>query len=179
MGIKSLQNRVRGWFPKEPRLVYASKAAKPRLRKPAWIAFTLISILVLSSAVFVGARAAIRYSNPQADVTASYFEKSLNCSTATVGDTVEVTFRVYWHGYVLPEFKRQVQIIDPFPENTFQLVSGNNTCQYSGYGGGDQYRYILRVISNDGASVELPQPRLYLDNTEIPLNGQPPRVELK
>jgi hypothetical protein len=95
----------------------------------------------------------------------------LNCSTANVGDVVEVKTHVYWHGHVFPEFKRQVKIIDAYPESKFQLVSGNNTCQYNGSGGGEQFTYLLKVIGNDTQPIKLPKPRLYIDGFEIPLSG--------
>ncbi len=175
---RELERHIRGWLPSEPHITYASRTVKPRWHRPKWIAFTLATIIILSSLVFVGARTYIRYSNPQADITASYFEKSLNCTTAKVGDTVEVSTRVGWHGYILPEFERQVQIVDPYPEGIFMLVGGNNTWQYSGYGGSDLYHYQLKVINSSQASVELPKPKLYLDNTEVPLSGERVQVEL-
>ncbi|MCW4004283.1 MAG: hypothetical protein NWE95_10275 [Candidatus Bathyarchaeota archaeon] len=174
---KTLEMRLRGWLPKETNIAHANKSLKPRWRKPAWIALTLVTIIVLSSAVFVGAQTLIRYSNPQADVTASYFEKTLNCTKASVGDVVEVKVSLYWHGYIIPEFKRQAEIIDAYPENIFELVDGNNTYQYSGYGGGNEFKYSLKVISNATVSTELPKPRLYLDNVEIPLDGQSANLE--
>jgi hypothetical protein len=121
----------------------------------------------------------VYYSDPQFDVKASFFEKSINCTTVAVGDIVEVHTHVYWHGHVFPEFKRQVYIIDPFPENNFQLVSGNNTRQYGGFGGGDQVTYLLKVISTDISAIELPKPRLYIDDSEIPLTGPSAVLELQ
>ncbi len=88
---KRLDERIRGWLPKDTTLSYAAKAVKPRWRKPAWIALTLFAVTALAFAAYIGVQTYIRYSNPQADVTASYFEKSLNCTTASVGDIVEVT----------------------------------------------------------------------------------------
>ncbi len=168
---KTLNNRIRGWLPKEHNITYAQKAVKPRWRKPYWIAFTLIGITAIGSMAFLGVRTYIRYSDPQADVTASFYEKCLNCSAASKGDFIVVKVLVGWHGYILPEFKRQVVIIDPFPVSNFQLVGGNNTYQYSGYGGGYQFTYLLKVIGNDTQSLELPKPRLYLDGSEISLRG--------
>ena len=111
----------------------------------------------------------MRYSNPRLDVTASYYEKYLNCTTANVGDIVEVSVLVGWHGYVIPEFKREVKIVDPFPDSLFELVSGNNTYTFDGMGGGDQFTYQLRVISDGAAThLDLPKPLLYLDGSEIP-----------
>jgi hypothetical protein len=131
----------------------------------------MIAVIALAFAAYAGVQTYIRYSNPQADVTASYFEKTANCSTANVGDVVEVNVRVYWHGYVIPEFRREVKIIDPYPESNFELIDGNNTYGYSGCGGGDHFTYLLEVIGDGALSIELPKPRLYLDNTEIPLTG--------
>ena len=180
MSIKRfLENQIRGWLPKEPIAAYANKPLKPRWKKPTLIALTLVAVIALAFFVYRGVQIFINYSNPQADVTASYFDKSLNCSTANVGDVVEVKTRVYWHGHVFPEFKRQVNIIDPYSESNFELVSGNNTRQYNGYGGGDQFTYLLKVTGNDTQSVELPKPRLYLDGSEIPLMGTSAVLEIQ
>ena len=180
MGLKkSIDNCIRGWLPKEPIAAYANKPLKPRWRKPAWIAFTSVVVIALAFFAYRGIEIYINYSNPQADVTASYFDKFLNCTTANVGDLVEVKTRVYWHGHVLPEFQRQVNIIDSYPQNNFEIVSGNNTLQYNGCGGGDQFTYLLKVIGTDTPSIELPKPRLYLDGFEIPLTGTSAVLELK
>ena len=81
---------IRGWLPKEPFAAYANKPLKPRWKKPAWIALTLVAVIALSFLAYRGIQIYINYINPQADVTASYFDKSLNCTTANVGDIVEV-----------------------------------------------------------------------------------------
>ena len=176
--LEGLEKQIRGWLPKESIVAYANKPLKPRWRKPALIAFSLVAVIALVFAVYAGVQTYLRYSNPQLDVTASYFEKTANCSTANVGDIVEVNVWVYWHGYVIPEFKREVKIVDPYPESNFELVGGNNTCQYSGHGGGSQFKYLLEVIGDDAASIELPKPRLYLDNTEIPLYSESQSFEV-
>jgi hypothetical protein len=175
---RSLQNRIRGWFPQEPRLAYAVKATKPRWRKPVWIALSLIAITAVAFIAYTGVQTFIRYSNPQSDVTANYFEKALNCTSANVGDVVEVKVMVNWHGYILPEFKRQVQIIDAYPDGNFELVSGNNTHQYNGYGGGEAFQYLLKVTNGTDAPIELPKPKLILDGAEIPLTGANTSLEL-
>ena len=168
--LEGLEKQIRGWLPKESIVAYANKSLKPRWRKPSWIAFTLVVLVALAFGTYTGVQTYLRYSNPSLDVTASYYEKSLNCSTANVGDVIEVKVLVGWHGYILPEFKRQVKIIDPFPESNFKLVGGNNAYEYSGHGGGYQFKYLLQVIGQEAVSVELPKPRLYLDNSEISLN---------
>ena len=167
MPLKSLQKRIRGWLPKEP--VFMQKPMQQRWRRPAWVAVTLIAVVALAFAAYTGAQTIIRYSNPQADVTANYFEKTVNCTSAQVGDVVEVKVLVGWHGYVLPEFKRHVEIIDLFPEDNFKLVEGNNTHKYLGCGGGDQWAYFLEVINKNVTAVDLPCPQLYLDNIHIPV----------
>ena len=49
-------------------------------------------------------------------------------------------------------------------------MDGSNVYEYTGYGGSDQFSYALRVVAEpDG--LELPEPKLYLDNVEIPLKG--------
>ncbi len=177
---KSLESHVKGWLPKETSIAYANRSLKPRWRKPQWIAFTLVAMIALSYASYAGVQTYMRYSNPRLDVTASYYEKSLNCTTANVGDIVEVSVLVGWHGYVIPEFKREVKIVDPYPESNFELVGGNNTYQYNGMGGGNQFTYRLRVISDGGAiHLDLPKPLLYLDGSGIPLTGTSAVLELQ
>ena len=178
---KNLERRVRGWLPKELSIAIARKTPKPRWRKPHWIAFTLVSVVVLAGIVFVGVRTYMHYNNPAIDVAPSpYYEKTTNSTTVGIGDIVEVNVWVYWHGYVLPEFKRTVKIIDPFPESHFSLASENQTNVYQsqGYGGSYQLKYLLRVVGGEGASAEFPEPSLYLDGVEIPLSGTSPTLEI-
>jgi hypothetical protein len=59
----------------------------------------------------------------------------------------------------------------------FALVNGSNVYEYKGYGGSDQFAYDLKVIA-EGNGVELPEPRLYLDNVEIPLDGVSPTLNI-
>jgi hypothetical protein len=131
---------------------------------------------VLAFTGFTGVQTYIRYSNPQADSTASYFEKTLNCTQATIGDIIEVNVLVGWHGHVFPEFERQVKIVDAYPDN-FELIKGNITRQYIGYGGGDQLLYQLKIIAGNGI-IELPKPELYLDNIPVSLSGNTPIIQL-
>ena len=138
----------------------------------------MVTVIALAFATYTGVQTYLRYSNPQADVTASYYEKSLNCSIASVGDVVEVKVLVGGHGYVIPEFKRHVEICDPFPESNFRLVGGNNTYESSGYGGSYQFKYLLQVIKEEAAPIELPKPTFYLDNSEIQLRGTSPVLEI-
>jgi len=178
INLKNTICKIRGWIPKEPFAAYTSTSLKPRWKRPVWIAVTLITIVALSFFAYKGIQTFIFYTNPQADVTASYYEKSLNCSTANIGDIIEVQTRVYWHGHVFPEFKRQVNLTDAFPENNFQLISGNNTRQYNGYGGGEQITYLLKVIGNTTSPIELPKPRLCLDNPAIPVYSENQSFEI-
>jgi hypothetical protein len=171
---KSVKNLIRGWLPKEASLAYANKAPKPRWRNPFWITFIVVVVVALSAVAFVGVSILARYVNPAIDVAPSlYYEKTTNSTTASIGDVVEVNVWVHWHGYVLPEFKRTVKIIDTFPENYFSLASENetNTCQSQGYGGTYHLTYLLRVVGGEGSSAEFPEPRLYLDDVAIPLTG--------
>ena len=128
---------------------------------------------------FVGAQTYWRYSNPQVDLTASYFEKTINCTTANIGDLVEVAATVYWHGYVVPvEFKREVKIADPISEGYFSVANGTNICESTGYGGTYILKYTLKVTGGAGASVELPKPKLTIDNVEIALSGIGPIISI-
>ena len=180
MGLKkNLENRIRGWLPKETKTTYMHKPAKSRWHKPYWIALTLVGVVVIAGFTFVGVNAYLRYSNPAMDTTACYYEKTVNCSTASVGDIVEVNVQVYWHGYVFPEFKRDVKIVDSFPESNFSLLNEGNVFESSGYGGSYQLKYILRVVEAEGVYVELPPPKLYLDNVEISIEGSNQTLQLQ
>jgi hypothetical protein len=176
---KHLAAFVRGWLPKENSLAHVHKASKPRWRKPYWIALTMVSVVALAGFTFLGVNTFLRYSNPALDTTACYYEKTVNCSTASVGDVVEVNVQVYWHGYVFPEFKRDVKIVDSFPEGNFILINEGNVYESSGYGGSYQLKYLLRVVEGDGVSVELPTPKLYLDNVDVSLEGTSPTLKLQ
>lgn len=160
-------------------MAYLHKASKPRWRNPYWITLTLIVAFALASTTYMGVQTYLRYSNPQLDITGGYYEKTVNCSTASIGDIVEVNVRVYWHGYVIPEFKRDVKIVDPFPENNFILAIESNVYESSGYGGSYQFKYLLKVIGEESVSIELPKPRLHLDNSEILLSGDSTVLELQ
>ena len=176
---KSLEKCVRGWLPKENSLAYLHKPSKPRWRSPFWITLTLVVVVALAGIVFIGVSTFLRYSNPLADITVSYYEKTLNNTSVKVGDVVEVNVFVYWHGYVIPEFKRNVKIVDPFPEGYFNLTSESNVYESSGYGGSYQLKYLLRVVEGEGVSIELPKPRLYLDNVEVSIAGASPTLKLQ
>jgi len=179
MGLKKhLERHIRGWLPKEANFALIHKTSKPRWRKPYWIALTLVSVVVLAGFTFLGVSTYLRYSNPVMDITACYYEKTVNCSTASVGDIVEVNVWVYWHGYVIPEFKRDVKIVDSFPESNFILVNEGNVYESSGYGGSYQLKYLLRVVEGEGVSIELSKPLLYLDNVEISLEDTSPTLNI-
>ena len=178
---KSFESRIRGWLPKEPSLSCALKAPKPRWRNPYWISFTLVAVVAMAAVTFVGVRAYIHYSNPGMDVAPiPIYEKTTNSTTVGFGDIVEVNVWVYWHGYVFPEFKRNVKIADQFPESYFSLASENetNVHQFQGYGGSYHVKYLLRTVGGNGESVEFPEPRLYLDSVEIPLSGTSPTLDI-
>jgi len=176
---KSLESRIRGWLPKENSLAYMHKASEPRWRRPFWITLTVVVAVALAGTVFIGVSTYLRYSNPPVDITACYYEKTVNSTTLEVGDVVEVNVFVYWHGYVIPEFKRNVKIVDSFPESYFTLTSESNVYESKGYGGSYQFEYLLRVVEGEGVSVELPKPRLYLDNVEVSIEGTSPVLKLQ
>ena len=132
----------------------------------------------LAGVVYLGVNTYLRYSNPLMDITASYYEKTVNSTAVGVGDVVEVRVLVGWHGYVIPEFKRNMKIVDPFPESFFALASGSNVYESSGYGGSYRLKYLLRVVGGEGISTEFPKPRLCLNNVEIPLSGTSPTVNI-
>ena len=104
--------------------------------------------------------------------------KKPNCSTACVGDTVEVSVQVYWHGYVVPEFKRDVNIVDPYPDCFTLADQTTNIYDAEGYGGSCQFTYTLKIIEGKGACIELPQPKLCLDNVQIPIAGTGPTLKI-
>lgn len=176
---KHLPKCIRGWLPKESKTRHMHKSPKPRWRKPYWIALTLVSFVVLAGFTFLSVSTYLRYSNPAMDTAAGYYEKTVNCSTASVGDVVEVNVQVYWHGYVFPEFKRDVKIVDSFPENNFILIDEGKVYESSGYGGSYQLNYLLKVVEGEDVSVELPEPRLYVDTVDISLSGTSPTLKLE
>jgi hypothetical protein len=159
-------------------MAIARKTLKQRWRNPYWITLTLVVGVALAYVVYFGVNTYVRYSNPLMDITASYYEKTVNGTTVNVGDVVEVKVLVGWHGYVIPEFKRDVRIVDPFPEGYFTLESGTNVYESSGYGGSHQLKYLLRIVGGEGLSIELPKPKLHLDNVEIPLSGSSPTLDI-
>jgi len=110
------------------------------------------------------------------DITASYYEKTVNGATAGIGDVVEVKVFVYWHGYVIPEFKRDVKIIDPFPE----LLRPCKRTQHSRIQRLSRklLTQIFAVIGGEGVLIELPKPRLFIDNVEIALSGESPTLSI-
>jgi len=139
----------------------------------------LVVAVALACTVFVGVSTYLRYSNPSADITACYYEKTVNSTTAKVGDVVEVNVSVYWHAYVLPEFKRNVKIVDSFPEVYFNLTSESNVYEAKGHGGSYQFQYFLKVVDGEDRSIELPKPTLYLDNVEVSPAGTSPTLTLQ
>lgn len=178
---KRLETFIRGWLPKESNMAYIHKPSKPRLKVFLKTLSIIMAVIALVGVTLFGVSTYLHYINPAMDVAPSpYYEKTTNSTTVSVGDIVEVNVWVHWHGYVVPEFKRNVKIIDPFPESYFSLASENETNVYEsqGYGGTNQLKYLLRVVGGEGASIELPEPRLYLDGAEISLSGTSPTVNI-
>jgi len=151
---------------------------KPRWRNPYWITLTLVVALAFAGFVYLGVNTYLRYTNPQMDITGRYYEKTASDTTVGVGDIIEVKVLVYWHGYVIPEFKRNVRIVDSFPESYFSIANGTNTLESKGYGGSYLLSYSLRVIGGEGVLIELPKPMLFIDNVEIPLTGESPTLSI-
>ena len=176
MSIKGqLKKQFRGWFPKDP-IIKMNTHVKPRWKKPQWIALTVVATVALAFIAYSGVQTVLRWSDPRLDVTASYFEKRINATSVHVGDSVEVTLRMDWHGRVLPEFMREVKVVDALPNNAV-LVDGANFFEYNGGGGSNQYVYTIEVTGQTGL-VELPKPKLFLDGTEIMLDGTSPQLEV-
>ena len=175
---KYLLNLIRGWLPKEPKMAYMHKPSKSSW-KPYWKTLSIVVVMiVLFGIAFLGVQTYMRYSNPQTDITASYYEKTVNSTTVEIGDVIEVKVLVCWHGYVIPEFKRDVKIVDPIPESNFALASESNVYESAGYGGSYLIKYSLKVVGGEGVSTELPEPKLCLDNVEIPLKGTSPTIAI-
>ena len=112
----------------------------------------LVVVVALVAVAFVGVRTYMRYSNPLTDITASYYEKTSNSTTVIVGDVVEVKVLVGWHGYVIPEFKRNVKIVDPFPESFFSLASGSNVYEST----------VMEEVTNSLTCSELSEEKVHL-----------------
>jgi hypothetical protein len=177
--VRYLENRIRGWLPKEPKLSYAHKPSKPKWKHYLKIGSIVAAVILIAGVAFVGARTYMRYSNPAMDFAPSpYYEKTTNTTTVGAGDVVEVNVWVYWHGYVFPEFKRNVRIVDPFPDGYFTLADETNIFESSGYGGSHHLKYLLRAVGGEGVTIELPKPRLYLDSVEISLSGSSPTLHV-
>jgi hypothetical protein len=175
---KHVEKSIQGWLPKEPKIAYVHKLSKPS-GKPYWKVISIVAVLiVLCSVAFVGGRTYIRYIDPKADVKASYFEKTVNSTTINIGDNIEVKVTVYWHGYLFPEFKRDLKIVDPLSETYFALANETNMFESTGYGGSYQFIYTLQAIAGEGLSAELPKPRLYIDNVEVPVEGKIPTIDI-
>lgn len=135
-------------------------------------------MIFTSFATFFAISAAMRYTNPLMDVEEGYYEKNVNNTVVKVGDVVEVEVFIYWHGHVLPEFRRYVKVVDSFPKDSFMLVSGSNIYESKGKGGSYIFSYSLKVIGGASSSIELPKPILHLDNVKIPLNGISPIIQI-
>jgi hypothetical protein len=71
-----------------------------------------------------------------------------------------------------------VKIVDVIPQEGFVLVDGTKSYEYTGGGGSDQYTYALKIIGQADETVELPKPKLYLDNAEIYLSGTSPTIQV-
>ena len=140
--------------------------------------FIILIVIVLAGISYIGVKTYIRYSNPLVDVIAGYYEKTVNSTDLAIGEIIEVEVFVYWHGYVLPEFKRDVKIVDPFPEKYFAIESVSNVYESKGAGGSYLFKYSIRVLRGEDLYFELPKPRLYLDNIEIPINGTSPNLNI-
>ena len=181
MNLKEqLGKRIRGWLPKESIMSYMHKPSKPKW-KTYWKTLSIVVVvIVLAGLTFVGVQTYVRYSNPAMDVAPSpYYEKTTNGTAVGIGDIVEVNVWVHWHGYVFPEFKRNVKIVGPFPESSFALIGETNIYESKGYGGSYHLKYLLKVIGEEAISIDLPKPRLYLDNVEIVLKGTSPFLKLQ
>jgi hypothetical protein len=176
---KYLENRIRGWLPKEPSISYAHKLSKPKWKQYLKTVSIVAGVVLLAGIIFVGARTYMRYSNPAMDVAPSpYYEKTTNSTTVGISDVIEVNVWVHWHGHVFPEFQRNVKIVDPFPDGYFTLADETNIVESSGYGGSYHLKYLLRAVDGEGVTIELPKPRLYLDSVEVPLSGSSPTLHV-
>jgi len=135
-------------------------------------------IILLAVAIAYGVQVWIRKVNPLMDVPRAEFDKTVNVTRVRIGDVIKVEVFIGWHGHVLPEFRRDVKIVDPFPEDYFILVDESNICEYRGRGPGPGFSYSLKVVGGLAESVMLPKPIFYLDEVEIPLSGTSPIVQI-
>jgi len=146
------------------------------MRKPLLIGIVVFLALISVGSVLFGYKAWMRKANPLIDVPRAEFYKTINATTARVGDVVMVQLFIGWHGGIMPEYIRNIKIGDPFPEENFVLVSGNNIHESRGTGPGPGYSYLLKITGGEGAVIKLPEPMFYLDGVEIPLNGTSPSL---
>jgi hypothetical protein len=142
------------------------------------MAASLLRIGTAGLAVAYGIEVWMWKTNPLMDVPSAEFQKTVNATTVRQGDIVRVNLFIGWHGHVLPEFTRHVKVVDPYPEDCLILVTGSNTYEYNGAGPGPGFTYTLKVVGGQGKTLQLPQPKFYLDDVEIPLNGESPSLQI-
>lgn len=169
--LNKKHEKILGWLPKTSSIACANNQSKSIWRRPIWLAIILITLVGLSIVTFLGANALICYTDNNG-ITPTYFERTINCtSMPKIGDELEVQVSVYWPGCASDRFVQQVDIVDSYSESNFQLVSGNNGLQNSGYGCCGHFTYVLKVIGDDVGSLYVSFPQLYIDGTEVSVIG--------
>jgi len=149
-----------------------------RSRRIVLAAASVFLAVIAGLAVAYGIEVWMRKTNPLIDVPSAEFRKTVNATTVGVGDVLRVEVFIGWHGHVLPEFTRHVEVVDPYPEDRFILVDGSNRYEYYGTGPGPGFTYTLKVVGGQGETVQLPPSRFYLDGVEIPLSGTSPLIQI-
>jgi hypothetical protein len=149
-----------------------------RSRKVFLVVGVVFIVTIAGLVLTYGVETWMRKTDPLRDVPSAEFQKTVSKTQATIGDIFTVDVFVGWHGHILPEWTRHVEVFDPYPEDYFVLAGGNNTYEYDGYGPGPAFTYSLRVVGGAGKTVQLLTPRFYLDGVEIPLRGTTPEIEI-
>lgn len=106
-----------------------------RRSKKILLVVGVVFIVVIAGLVLAfGVEAWMRKADPLRDVPSAEFQKTTSKTQAAIGDIFTVDVFIGWHGHVLPESHRHVEVFDLYPEDYFTLAGGNNTCEYDGYG---------------------------------------------
>lgn len=150
-----------------------------RRSKKILLVVGVVFIVVIAGLVLAfGVEAWMRKADPLRDVPSAEFQKTTSKTQAAIGDIFTVDVFIGWHGHVLPEWPRHVEVFDLYPEDYFTLAGGNNTCEYDGYGPGPGFTYSLKVVGGAGKIIQLPAPTFCLDGVEIPLRGTAPEIDI-
>jgi hypothetical protein len=84
--------------------MHTDKTTKLRWTKTQWIALSVVAMVALVFIVYSGMQTVLRWSNPQLDMTANYFEKSVNAAAVYVGALWRLRFVLAGRAGLFPSF---------------------------------------------------------------------------